>query len=192
MANPITTSSAFTTSNMKPVSDEVITADWGQKIAENTGALRFKPNIIFQAYDDNSGTTTVAGVGEASLVNYHYFYYDGLHNYLGFLFNGTVRPRSDDGADGHDAYGTLGYIIQGNVSSGTFITTYSEANIDLNTSSTWGSQFQGSQALTPYFSTPGWGTVRTYLYGSLADPSSPNTGTIYLQTFNRFFYTEWV
>lgn len=36
MASSLTNAAVFTASNMKPAADEVITADWGQKIAENT------------------------------------------------------------------------------------------------------------------------------------------------------------
>lgn len=71
MANPITTSSAFTTSNMKPVSDEVITADWGQKIAENTGWLACRTPIFAHGpflgcqvvYNSGGGPTMEQDVG---------------------------------------------------------------------------------------------------------------------------------
>jgi hypothetical protein len=42
MASDITSTSDFSEGNMKPVSGEIIDAVWGQKIAENTGWLRYR------------------------------------------------------------------------------------------------------------------------------------------------------
>lgn len=46
MATTLDENSVFTLTNMRPVADEVITADWGQKIAENTAALYYSMTRI--------------------------------------------------------------------------------------------------------------------------------------------------
>lgn len=63
MASSITSSAAFTTTNMKPAADEQIDALWGQNIADNTGYVYYRtiPGPSF-----HSGGINNAGGGTRS------------------------------------------------------------------------------------------------------------------------------
>lgn len=57
MASNITSSAVFTTASMKPTADDVGTADWAQKVAENTGYNYYRTKrVCLQGHFNGGGT----------------------------------------------------------------------------------------------------------------------------------------
>lgn len=79
MATNITNAAVFTSASMKPVADEVITADWGQKMAENTGYLYHYLNKIIPIRD-NAG------------VYYFWMTKPAIFDTLNILLRGAAAP----------------------------------------------------------------------------------------------------
>jgi hypothetical protein len=87
MASDITSTSEFTTGNMKPVSGEIIDSVWGQKMAENTGYLFFNRPHMYVSF---SNSEKAAG-GVLDGANGTLFFAKTSHS----LMQGTVSLTAD-------------------------------------------------------------------------------------------------
>lgn len=79
MATNLTSSSVFTSANMRPAVDEVVTADWAQKLAENTAYTYHYLNKIIPIRD-------VSGV------YYFWMIKPALFDTLNVLVRGAAAP----------------------------------------------------------------------------------------------------
>lgn len=192
MADNITSSGTFTTSNMKPspAGTENIDAIWGRNVGDNLGFLRTHPSYFFT----KNGTEGSAYVGANVVALSGTLRYNvPFHRWAGHnTIVGTIRGDGTFYSNGNpDCTGTHGVYIYGDL--GTYVATTTFATLNIGGNFTVGSTFTFGVDLSSYVSVGSWGTVVPYFSGTSADGNvTSNTNILYTFSTIPQVYTTWV